>query len=407
MQPILSSFPCPTGECDFESEDQAELKSHLKDIHSFNIKEEYSCKKCEYSINNKKEFEKHKQIHSNERYSCQYCDFITGSKAVLMNHIRNHLEKRCTICGYEPSRKAYLKGHVEAVHKGLFLIQCQLCDYWGKNIKLIRKHYRHAHNAFSHRKERQLASCENQKKFVEKCSEKIKSNKDKKKVRTYKKPEKDPSEIYKEFSEENDKIEKTYKEFEETLDTKLPKKVDSFNPEAACEAQKVVAQLNQETFELKNSMLELKKEPRIYKKLKPSELPETLDIFNHRDADEVQRAIAKINQETFENLKKEKENKSGAKKILTVSENENTSLKEVKKLVRHLYGHKEFNIKGEIVWSFVCHTCGYSTTSRHHMDEHADAHVEGLKLNCNTCGKSFKRLNTWRKHGCEKLKREN
>ena len=63
-----------------------------------------------------------------------------------------------------------------------------------------------------------------------------------------------------------------------------------------------------------------------------------------------------------------------------------------KSLLRHI------RLKHGDAKQFSCSQCAYSTTMKHHLEEHVRSIHQGIKEPCETCGRNFSKKSNLNKH---------
>ena len=179
------SYIC--GVCDYETEDQLKLLSHMKnhvepvsdesqdrpeinlgvdDLKSHKCSqpvEEHStdgekssdrinvaptvddqlfhCDECDFQCSKKALFKQHKIRHL-RTFGCDFCDFAGISKSVLKDHMRNHSQEKpfqCSQCEYTCKRNYVCREHLVKVHCVLPYC-CIICDQEFTDKKDMTQH---------------------------------------------------------------------------------------------------------------------------------------------------------------------------------------------------------------------------------------------------------------------------
>lgn len=142
---------------------------------------EYQCDTCDYKVTGLHKITSHKQIHKPstcpyckkkigskgrsrhmkyhcaankeatvENKKCPQCDFQTKSPYSLKNHIKTHLKKRCSICGYVTDHENALIKHIKKRHEPKpepkptsivkCIYKCKGCSYSSTRKRNVARH---------------------------------------------------------------------------------------------------------------------------------------------------------------------------------------------------------------------------------------------------------------------------
>ena len=110
----------------------------------------YYCQKCDYSINNKQNLERHVEtVHQGLRHSCKSCDRTFTQKGSLAKHVQAEHEKiryYCNSCDYQAKYNGELLKHNRKVHENIVEIaECELCNFKGSNNTTLKIHMESIH----------------------------------------------------------------------------------------------------------------------------------------------------------------------------------------------------------------------------------------------------------------------
>ena len=140
--------------CDFESEVKKELEVHVvNNIHNVinsnkslvdlnNVEacnEVVHCYLCEHTTNDEKSMKLHsKDVHG--IVDCKKCDYSAEDQDILNNHMKKHTGRiifTCSICEFEATREFLLENHMEMKHeKKPGLLEDPQCEECGKKFPL-------------------------------------------------------------------------------------------------------------------------------------------------------------------------------------------------------------------------------------------------------------------------------
>ena len=121
---LKTEYMCP--ECDYTTNDKADIKNHLLQEHSNNV---YFCKECKMEFQLKSNLDKHiEQIHISEGVRKNKVIKQNTSEVKLFNAQEIKSVFPCTKCGYNAPSKIHLKIHNESDHQGI-KYPCTECDF--------------------------------------------------------------------------------------------------------------------------------------------------------------------------------------------------------------------------------------------------------------------------------------
>ena len=151
--------------CEFNTKDEDEYRSHLKDEHQCTPEEmedeqgvrvprinsqgkvkTFKCKQCEFVAVTKEDFWKHTRTHikPEKMLTCPKCSFVTEYKHHLEYHLRNHFgakPHKCPTCNYSCVNKSMLNSHMKS-HTTLYQYRCADCNYATKYCHSLKLHLR-------------------------------------------------------------------------------------------------------------------------------------------------------------------------------------------------------------------------------------------------------------------------
>lgn len=120
--------PYACEKCDYKCARPDSLKVHMH-MHSC---ETLSCSECDYTTNDKIEFQKHKNIHKGEKkFQCTECPSTHKSQNALDKHILIHSVNKkciCSECGISYELKESLKQHMDSEHGQSQKYTCKECE---------------------------------------------------------------------------------------------------------------------------------------------------------------------------------------------------------------------------------------------------------------------------------------
>ncbi|XP_076809836.1 uncharacterized protein LOC143452669 [Clavelina lepadiformis] len=115
--------------CKKKLSNKRNLDKHLE-IH-MDVKP-FVCDLCGHSTRLKESLIMHKRLHTGEKpFKCDQCDYSTPDKSSLRRHKRRHTNEKpycCTQCDYKAIQKHCLETHIRRKHTGEQFV-CGLCHY--------------------------------------------------------------------------------------------------------------------------------------------------------------------------------------------------------------------------------------------------------------------------------------
>uniref|UniRef100_A0A2M4BWP9 Putative c2h2-type zn-finger protein n=1 Tax=Anopheles marajoara TaxID=58244 RepID=A0A2M4BWP9_9DIPT len=101
------------------------------------------CPYCPWSFVHRANLHAHLNIHTRERvFLCDECGAEFASSQGLAQHALIHKDREfeCDVCGSRFSRKAYLRLHLENVHKPKLNYKCDICDRTFVTEAMMQQH---------------------------------------------------------------------------------------------------------------------------------------------------------------------------------------------------------------------------------------------------------------------------
>lgn len=108
---------------------------------------QFKCDTCDKCFDQKAAKNRHHLlVHTSVRpFSCDICKSSFVDKSCVRNHMQQHIQYYCPICG-EPFRHAFnIKRHM-LVHNGLRPYVCSLCEKTYKHSSHLKRHLKHHEN---------------------------------------------------------------------------------------------------------------------------------------------------------------------------------------------------------------------------------------------------------------------
>ena len=145
-----NTFTCDL--CNYESNQEAVLIIHKKNVHKEHNKEvlRYECDKCDYVDKSADNLLSHKlrQHKLRIQYDCKNCVYEADNGEDLKTHMnQEHKHVKitfvCDICEYEFSHKSTLLAHKNDVHRLKLL--CQECNYQSSSEQNLKAHNKDEH----------------------------------------------------------------------------------------------------------------------------------------------------------------------------------------------------------------------------------------------------------------------
>ena len=120
--------------CGFVASTGGGLKDHVARSHRDDETKIVTCGKCSQQFKNRGRMTRHWQSVHEEgpMLHCEYCDFTTKLKKDLTRHQKRHFEEQrfpCDLCNYVGKNNRLLNGHKQRVHTDAKPYNCTVCDY--------------------------------------------------------------------------------------------------------------------------------------------------------------------------------------------------------------------------------------------------------------------------------------
>ncbi|XP_061726179.1 zinc finger protein 14-like isoform X2 [Cydia pomonella] len=130
--------------CNYSSDNKHNFNRH-ETKHSGD--KPYKCVFCSYAATQKFYLKKHyetKHTGNNNTYKCAHCGYTTDSKSLFDHHNRSHIHARrkpykCKYCRYAASEEADITVH-ETIHNGVNPYKCAFCSYTTSYKRSLKIH---------------------------------------------------------------------------------------------------------------------------------------------------------------------------------------------------------------------------------------------------------------------------
>ncbi|KAJ1531467.1 hypothetical protein ONE63_000142 [Megalurothrips usitatus] len=117
-------------QCKFRASDEAELETHVNDVHQGTVDIIYKCSECEFSCGYIKDYYKHLKKHfPGPPFKCDNCDYQCEKMVNLVAHRSKTCDDKphhCTMCDYKCRSRPYLLVHMRS-HTGELPYKCDTC----------------------------------------------------------------------------------------------------------------------------------------------------------------------------------------------------------------------------------------------------------------------------------------
>lgn len=113
---------------------QSYLADHLKNVHSNNALDTFSCSDCDFTCSSLKYLRSHMcRVHRGRRYPCPHCQKAFTLAPNMKRHIElvhntHKTSYTCPECLKHFSLKSNLKEHINSMHLKRFSFKCSLCE---------------------------------------------------------------------------------------------------------------------------------------------------------------------------------------------------------------------------------------------------------------------------------------
>lgn len=117
-------------QCKFRASDEAELDTHVNDVHQGTHDVVYKCSECEFTCGYIKDYYKHLKKHfPGPPFKCDNCDYQCDKMVNLVAHRSKTCDDKphhCTMCDYKCRSRPYLLVHMRS-HTGELPYKCDTC----------------------------------------------------------------------------------------------------------------------------------------------------------------------------------------------------------------------------------------------------------------------------------------
>ncbi|XP_014663406.1 PREDICTED: zinc finger protein OZF-like [Priapulus caudatus] len=133
-------------ECGDRFKYEKAYKRHL-DLHNNVI---YQCEHCKYQSKVRANIRSHMKVHEGRGQICDVCGKVFSMPSRLKKHMELHNRTAdsnvvCVYCSKVYSSKATLDIHFKREHSTVCSVQCQFCDYIGKDNSYLQEHLKKKH----------------------------------------------------------------------------------------------------------------------------------------------------------------------------------------------------------------------------------------------------------------------
>lgn len=138
------------NQCSYKISRPKDLYNHIRRVHG---KEPYnvpriSCKLCSYSATKPSMIKKHLYFVHHQLYACEWCSFTSQDNVELKEHLKSmHADRLniCSYCEYTTFRMSDLNHHIKSVHDKNKDILCVKCDFKCYRKFQLQEHFKVAH----------------------------------------------------------------------------------------------------------------------------------------------------------------------------------------------------------------------------------------------------------------------
>ena len=132
---------------------RSNMERHINTVHA--SKQVFNCDDCDFKTNHERKLKSHVvSIHLERKAKCHICD-----KIVSVEYLNKHIQlihktssHVCPKCKKEFENEIYLKNHIRRIHEQRQILHCDICNFQSKGEESLISHKIRRHNDFEERK---------------------------------------------------------------------------------------------------------------------------------------------------------------------------------------------------------------------------------------------------------------